>query len=267
MKTLGGFTFVWRGEDQDYNYKETILSLTQVCDEISVVAGGTDNTSEEVERLIYGYWLLYPAKKFHVQYITEQEWNAQVGREKLSYFSNKAADALNTDWILYVQADEVIHQDSYQHIRYAIQHDTVEAFFIKRWNLWQDPYHILEVPQERKPCSTEVIRLAKKHYRCVDDAESLGVPSAHIYGNIDTIEIFHMGFVRHKIKHLTKIKHMLTEVFLFGENDKRAEDCQEFIPERFFDPEKDIVPIHKPLPLVIQDWAEERYPDIKKPEF
>jgi hypothetical protein len=267
MKTLGGFTFVWRGNDQDYNFKETIRCLAEVCDEVAIVAGGPDGTYTDVVLLVLELLAEYPSKEFHTQMIDQKNWDAQVGREKLSYFSNQAADMLSSDWNIYVQCDEVLHEDSYQHILAAIEHDNVDAYFVKRWNLWRDPYHILEVPQERKPCSTEVIRLAKKQYRCVDDAESLGVPNVHVYGNIDTIEIFHMGFVRHKVKHLTKIKHMLTEVFLFGENDKRAEDCEEFQPDRFFDPEKDIVPIHKPLPKLIQQWAEERYPDIKKPEF
>ena len=66
-----------------------------------------------------------------------------------------------------------------------------------------------------------------------------------------------MGFVRDKKKMLVKIKHMLVDVFLHGENDKRAENCEEFMPERFFS-DDDIIPIPKKLPKFIQAWAEER---------
>jgi hypothetical protein len=267
MKTLGGFTFIWRGNDQDYCYKETIECLCQLCDQVAIIWGGPDRTREDVSEFLLIIGNKYPDVDIVGASMNQEDWDSQIGREKLSYFSNEAANMLETDWNIYLQCDEIIHEDSYQHIREAIEYDQIEAFLVKRWNLWQDPYHILEVPQERKPCSTEVVRLAKKQYRCIDDAESIGVPSAHVYGHIEMIEIFHMGFVRHKVKHLTKIKHMLTEVFLHGSNDTRAENCDEFIPERFFDPEKDVVPIHKPLPKIIQRWAEERYPDIKKPEF
>lgn len=266
MKTLGGFSFVWRGNDQDYNFKETIRCLAELCDEVAIVAGGPDNTYEEVVLVVLEMLAKYPSKEFHTQMIDQKDWDAQVGREKLSYFSNKAADMLTSDWNIYVQADEIIHEDSYDNIRQAIEHENVEAYLVPRYNLWQDPYHILNVEQARKPCSTEVIRLAKKQYRCVDDAESILAP-AHVFGKIDTIEIFHLGFVRDKIKHLVKIENMLVNVFLHGETDQRATNCDEFIPERWFDPAKDIIPIHKPLPKLIQQWAEERYPDIKKPEF
>jgi len=256
-KSLGGSTFVWRGIDQDYNFIETLDCLYELCDQVSVAVGGTDGTSQKVFE-----WARTKKKgKVLITYITQEDWNAQVGREKLSYFSNLAIEKLETDWNFYLQCDEILHEDSFETVRQAIEYP-VEAYFCRRLNLWKTPYQMLNVPQERKPCSTEVIRLARTQYRCVDDAESLGVGSVHIPGDIDNIMIFHMGFVRDQVKHLEKIRHMQVEVFLWGDFDVKAKDCDRLIPDRWFSPETDLIPIPRPLPKFIQKWVDDRYPNL-----
>lgn len=259
MKTLGGSTFVWRGDDQDYNYKETIHCLCELCDEVVIMAGGPDGTFWQCVEFTDSL------KQFHhkriiVSEISQKMWDSQQGREKLSYFSNMAIEKLKTDWVFYLQCDEILHEESFPFVRQAIEHD-VQAYFCRRLNLWRDPWHMLNVQQERKPCSTEVIRLARTQYRCVDDAESLGVPDVHIFGDIDLIQIFHMGFVRDPVKHLEKIRHMQTEVFLWGDYDEKAKNCDRLIPERWFS-DADLLPIPRPLPKFIRQWCESRYPDV-----
>jgi glycosyltransferase involved in cell wall biosynthesis len=261
MKTLGGASFVHNGITQDYNYRETIECLAELCDKVVIVdAGSTDGTYEDMVNLIDKLNKEYDTSytKIKLLRFTNEEWHEQVGREKLSYFSNKAIEALDTDWVFYLQMDEILHEDSFQYIRMAIEHD-VQAYFCRRLNLWRDPWHMLNVPQERKPCSTEVIRLARTCYRCVDDAESLGVPEVMVFGDIDLIQIYHMGFVRDQVKHLEKIRHMQVEVFLWGDYDEKAKNCDRLIPERWFS-DADLLPIPRPLPRFIQAWADERYP-------
>lgn len=250
MTTLGGSSFVWNGNIQDYNYKETTHCLSELCDKVVVVAGGVDGTYHDLQKYVEANKL----KNVTIVELPEDRWNAEHGREKLSYFSNIAIAHLTTDWNIYIQCDEILHEDSFPVIRMAIDQQA-EAFLVTRYNLWKDGEHMLNVPQDRKPCSTEVIRLARQRYRCVDDAEQIAAP-AHIFGKIDSIEIFHMGFVRNKKKMLVKIKNMLMNVFGW-ENDKRAENCEEFIPERFFS-DNDIIRIPKPLPKFIQAWSDER---------
>ena len=262
---LGGASFIHNGIKQDYHYKETIQCLADLCDEVVIVDAGSDDGTYEslidyIDQLNKEYDIGYT--KIKLLRFTNAEWHAERGREKLSYFSNKAIEALNSEYVFYLQMDEILHEDSFQYVHQAIKTGH-EAYFMRRLNLWKTPLMMLNVEQSRKPCSTEVIRLAKSHYRCVDDAESLGVPEVVIYGDIDLMTIFHYGFVRHPVKHLVKIKHMLTEVFLFGENDKRAENCDKFEPDRFFDPEKDLVPIPRKLPKFIQAWCKERYPELE----
>lgn len=265
MVSLGGSTFVWNGIKQDYNFIETLECLYELCDEIAVVFGGDDGTVDKVNEWFGNVLNREDGKTVHLYQVGKKEWDAQVGREKLSYFSNIAIEHLQTDWNFYLQCDEILHEDSFQAVRDAIEvagQYEVEAYFCRRLNLWKDPLHVLNVPQERKPCSTEVIRLAKTKYRCVDDAESIGAIQVHIPSEIDNIMIYHMGFVRDPVKHLVKIQHMQVEVFLWGDYDEKAKNCDRLIPERWFS-DADIIPIPKPLPKYIQAWVKERYPQLE----
>lgn len=255
MKTLGGVTFAWRNNDQDYHVCETLRSLVDFCDQVAIAVGGPDGTYEDVEKLIIdNKWQNVILIK-----ITQEMWDGQQGREKLSFFSNIAIEQLTTDYFCYIQADEMLHEASILYLRMAIE-TGYEAFFMRRLNLWKTPWLMLDVEQSRKPVSTEVIRLAKTNYRCVDDAEQIGCSQAVVYGGLDFMQIFHMGFVRHKVKHLVKIAHMQKEVFLWGDYDEKAKNCKEFQPQRWFS-DDDLIPIPRPLPKYITQWCAERYPE------
>jgi hypothetical protein len=258
MVSLGAATFCWNGNIQDYCFLQTIASLIYATDQIAIHAGGTDGTYEDIVK----YLSDNPTdKKVILTRLTEEEWKSVQGQEKLSVFSNVAIDNLDTDFFIYVQCDEVLDETSYPYIREAIKYD-VDAYFVRRWNMWKDDKHILNVEQNRKPCSDVVIRLARRGHHCVSDAESLGANNVMIFGEIDLIQIWHVGYIRDKVKHLEKIRHVQTEVFLWGDFDVKAKDCTEFQPERWFS-DADLLPIPKPLPVFIQAWAEERYPKLK----
>lgn len=265
--TLGGASMIWNGIKQDYHIIETLDCLYELCDEVSVSAGGDDGTWD----LVYKWALDHSDRKIHLYRIGEHDWIGQVGREKLSYFSNIAIEALTTDWFIYVQADECLHEQDFTTIRNAVNEanyvvslgdNQIDALMVRRLNLWKTPLQMLNVEQARKPVSTEVIRLCRKHCRCIDDAESCAANNVVIYGDIDDIQIWHTGFVRDPVKHLEKIRHMQTEVFLWGDFDVKAKDCTEFQPDRWFDPEKDLIPVPHPLPKYIKQWTRERYPEL-----
>ena len=254
MKKLGGVQFVRNAIIQDYCLKESLSSLLAVCDKVYIVdAGSTDGTQD----------LIASISNEHLTMITTEDdaWESVDGPIKLAYFANIAMDYAQRrgmDYLLYVQSDEVVHEDSFNNIRDAVEHGA-EAYVFNRYNLFKDPYHMLNVAQERKPCSTEVIRLAKARYRAYSDGEHLMVDHVSQFKSLNSIELFHAGFVRDPKKHLVKIKHMLTEVFKMG-MDVRAENCEEFQWDRFFR-EEDLISIPKKLPIFLQQWAKDRYPD------
>lgn len=249
-RTLGGSLFIRNGNKYDYCYREAILSLQAICDHVVVLdAGSDDGTQDELKKLANS--------KTTLIFCNNDEWEEQ-GRErfKLAYFTNKAMAFLDTDWHLNLQADEVIHENSYDAIREAISDDTAHGYWCKRINLWGSSEHELNVVNERKPVGTEVLRLARNGYQSVEDAQSIHCPSAK-WDYLNKIRMYHFGFVRNKYVHCEKIRHMITEIFNW-EMDKKVEAMDGvFDPWAHFSRE-DLIPIWEPLPEVVKEWAAER---------
>ena len=248
-KTLAGTLFVYRGRVFDYCFIESIQSLLECCDRVFVVAGGDDNTCEEILDTIHSERLI-------VKRLSDDEWNSQKGSQKLSYFTNMAIDMAERDGYRYQynqQADEILSEQSYEKITDAIAGNE-DAYFATRINLWKDPFHALEVPQERKPVSTHIIRIAKTKYRSVGDAESLGVPYASPVF-IDGIKIIHYGFVRKKDVMKKKVIHIQEEVFGM-DHDKKLDVSDVFQPELWFSDE-DLIPFNE-HPKLISEWIKSR---------
>lgn len=253
---LAGTTFIRNGLTYDYHFKETIECLLEFCDHVFVVDAGSDDLT--VDEIVFQYG---GDSKISLITLTEEDWLAQTGKEKLAHFSNIAIEAARKDgydYVFYLQADEIVHEKSYKAIREAIATGK-ESFMVTRHNLWGSPYRVLTVPQERKPCSTEVVRLAKTNYITVDDAENIGCADVD-FSYLDKIVIYHMGFVRRRSVMRAKIINMQENVFMV-DRDKKLDEEPVFNPWLWFDKERDTNIIKEPLPLLIRAWAEERAVD------
>lgn len=250
MITLGGSTFIYNGNRFDYNYRETITCLKSICDEVCIcVIPSDDGTLEEVMK--------FKDDKTKIIVIDEELWKATQGKERLSYFSNIAIANLSTDWNLYVQCDEIIHESSIPWIRQAINTKGAQSYMVRRINLWNTPYQELITKPSIQPCSVEVIRLAKTKFRCVDDGESLSVEDLS-FDFVDNIIIVHLGFVRKKDVMKAKVSWMQKEVFGMSDHDPKLDRADLFQPMDYFS-EEDLAPIKITLPKWIQQWAKERF--------
>ncbi len=241
--TLGGVLFIRNGEEFDYCYLQAMACLEELCDSVVVLdAGSDDNTLQQLSRNKSDKTLLVGLHK--------SEWDKQQGREKLAYFQNLAKSFLGTDFYFLLQGDEIIHEKSFPVIRTAIEKGW-EAFYCTRRNLWKDCNHELDVPQHRKPCSTEVIRLAKVKYDSVDDGESISAPAIMQY--VKDIEIWHYGFVRKKEVMKGKIINMQEGVFGI-DHDPKLDNMEVFDWSAWFK-EEDLKLITDPHPKFIKEWV------------
>jgi hypothetical protein len=231
----------------DYCAKETVLNMLEFSDYVIVCyVESTDGTLDLLKSI--------KNDKLEIIELTLSDWNFFEDKNRLSYITNIAiqrADNLGFQYVFSLQMDEILHENSYQSIKEAVNANH-EAYLINRINLWKDCNHQLEVPQHRKPCSTEVIRLAKSCYRTYDDAESFNAPAHWI---IDDAFIFHYGFVRKKEVMKDKIKNMQQVVFGMADYDQKLNDCEVFDADLWFSPEKDLIPIQMEHPKVIQEWT------------
>lgn len=245
-KTLGGTIFVRNAIEYDYCILEAIQCLKELCDEVVVVeCGSDDGTAEMLTKIV--------DEKTIVINLDKSEWFSRHGREKLAYFTNMAIGCLTTDYNINLQADEIIHEKSFLAIREAIN-TAGEAFYCTRKNLWKDCNHVLDVSHEKKPCSTEIIRLAKTNYKSVGDGESLEAPASTDF--IKEIVIWHYGFVRKKEVMKAKIMNMQDGVFEIP-HDPKLDNMEVFDWSAWFS-EEDLKPIKEEHPKFIQTWKSTR---------
>lgn len=112
---ISGFTMLRNGVKFDYPFREAILSLLPLVDELVVVVGkGEDTTLEEVQKLAS----THPKIKLH-----ESVWDENLRKHGaiLAQQTDLAMQYCTGDWGIYVQADEVYHEDDYAKIRSAIE--------------------------------------------------------------------------------------------------------------------------------------------------
>jgi glycosyltransferase involved in cell wall biosynthesis len=112
---ISGFTFIRNGTLLGYPFVASIRSLLPLCDEIIVnVPRSSDDTLEQVRAI----------GDSRIR-IIETEWdeNARKGGLILSHHTNLALKECSGDWCVYIQADEVLHEDTVPAMREAMQRE------------------------------------------------------------------------------------------------------------------------------------------------
>lgn len=247
MKKLGGVLFIKDGIKYDYCYRESISCLQAFCDEVIVIdAGSEDGTKEDLLSLSSETTTIISAEK--------ELWHKLHGREKISYYQNFALSFLNTEYYFLLQGDEIVHENSFEYIRMAIT-GRDEAYFCSRINLWGDCNSYINVPENRQPCSTKVIRLAKTKYESVGDGEGIEAPANNNF--TDNILIYHYGFVRKKEVMKSKVINMQENVFELGHHDPKLDKSEIFDSKLWFSGDE-LSHIQTAHPKFIQDWIKER---------
>lgn len=108
---ISGFTIARNVIKADYPIKEAIYSILPLCDELIVAVGKSDDNTLEY---IQGF--NEPKIK-----IIETVWDDTMreGGKVLAIETNKAFEQVNpkADWCIYIQADEVLHQDDYENLK------------------------------------------------------------------------------------------------------------------------------------------------------
>ncbi len=101
---ISGFTFIRNGIQLGYPFIQSIRSLLPLCDEIIVnVPRSTDATLEAVRAI----------GDARIK-IIETDWDESMrkGGLILSHHTNLALDQCTGDWCVYIQGDEVLHEDT-----------------------------------------------------------------------------------------------------------------------------------------------------------
>ena len=104
---LSGFTIVRNAVKLDFPIVPAIRSVLEVCDEVIVNVGKSDDDTRDLVAAIAD-----PRMR-----ILDTEWDFSKRNLMLSIETQRAMDACRGKWGIYIQADEVLHEDGARILR------------------------------------------------------------------------------------------------------------------------------------------------------
>jgi hypothetical protein len=151
---VSGLTIIRNGVRLNYPFIEAIRSALPICDEYIVVAGDSDD--ETLEHLAA---LNEPKLR-----IIHTQWSPLVSPQKylLAQQTNIGLGFCNGRWCLYLQANEVLHEDALPKLRHLMEthaeNPEIEAMLVERLTFWSDYRHYIPVYPRRFKYTPRIIR-------------------------------------------------------------------------------------------------------------
>jgi hypothetical protein len=127
MTSLSGYTLVRNVVKLNYPLEASILTYYPLCNEVVISYDPT--TEDGTEKYIQDLARRYPKIK-----PIPSPWNMDNHKDgtEITIQSNVALEACTSDWLLYVQADEAIHEGDQEAIRAAIRNPDINGVLFDR---------------------------------------------------------------------------------------------------------------------------------------
>ena len=189
---ISGFTIVRNGVKYAYPFKEAILSIVPLCDELIVNVGTSEDGTLDVVKSI---------KDGRIR-ILHKEWDdsLRVGGKLLSGETNLALKECSGDWCFYIQADEVLHEKYTPIVREAMEKywnvKTIEGLrflykhFYGSYDYFQDNYRRWYVREVR------VVKNRRGIVSWGDAMDFKHTDGSPVRARNVRAEIYHYGWVR-----------------------------------------------------------------------
>lgn len=210
---VSGFTIIRNGEIFAYPFKEAILSILPLCDEMIVNIGKSDDDTLKIISSIDNTKLK----------IFESEWDMNLkGGLVLSVETNKALKECTGDWCIYIQSDEVLHEKYHENVSEAmlkyLNDENTEGLrfrykhFYGSYDYYQDNYRKWYIKE------TRVIKNSENIISWGDAMDFRHKDGSKLKVKDINAEIYHYGWVRppdkllHKRKEFEKLYNKGEEV-------------------------------------------------------
>lgn len=249
MKTgIGGNVCVRNGFELDYCWVQAVESLLPVCDEVVVCdSDSIDGTREYAEHM---------AKREPKIRVINWPWPNPVGDwDWWVTWLNFSREHIKTPWHLQLDADEVLHENSYSRVLdFTRKNPNRSANFI-RYNFWLDSRHCAPIGH---CCAPIVTRLAPSNLWLPSDCYHPKGDRVLKIKKTTKMEICHYGFLRKREAYFRKAK--VVEIAFANNYDERLKAIENVTGNWM---EK--LPYPEPLitftgshPRVIHRWLKDR---------
>jgi hypothetical protein len=197
MPLLSGFTLVRNAVALDYPIVPAIRSMLEVCDEVVVNVGRSEDGTRDLVTAIGD-----PRVR-----ILDTEWDFSRGSEGLARETNRAMAACRGTWGLYVQADEVLHESGAallaQKAREWDDDRRVEGLLVDYLHFYGD-FHTLATNRHWYRREVRVVRLGRgggggdHDIRSFQDAQGfrVGPERRRVRARATGATMFHYGWAR-----------------------------------------------------------------------
>lgn len=199
---ISGFTIARNVIKADYPIKEAIYSILPLCDEVIVAVGKSeDNTLEYIRG--------FNEPKIK---IIETVWddNMREGGKVLAIETNKAFEQVSSlaDWCIYIQADEVLHDEDYEKLKTQLQFfkddSTIDGLLFDYVHF----YGSYDYVGDSRTWYRKEIRAIKnnKNIQSYKDAQGFRKNGEKLNVKPAFARIHHYGWVKHPKLQLEKLK-------------------------------------------------------------
>ncbi|MES2891390.1 MAG: glycosyltransferase family 2 protein [Bacteroidota bacterium] len=200
---VSGFTFVKNAVKYGYPVVESIQSILPMVDEMVVCLGDSEDATNELIATIDS-----PKIK-----IIHSEWDPSLraGGKVLAVETNKAMDATasDADWLFYIQADEVVHEQYHFAILKEMEkykNDARVEGFVFHYHHFYGSYQLIGDGRKWYSKEVRVIR-NDKSIRSYKDAQGFRfVDNRKLQVKLIDAYIYHYGWVRNPVTMLAKYK-------------------------------------------------------------
>jgi hypothetical protein len=246
---LGGSIFVRNAIKFDYCIIESLTSLLGVCDHVVVLECSSDDNTAK---------LLRKYKSSKLTLITDVYWPIAPDASRLAMLANMAKGCVDCDTHVMLQADEVIHEKSYDAIRRlaGVKH----SVSVRRVNFYGDPSrHVrYDIDLHLKPCDDHPTRIGPHALDALGDGESI-LKVDDVFD--ESIVFCHYGFVRDGLKLVDRTVASLEWFHNPPQMDNRFVQMQADRKYRYKEIMADdlLTEYQGTHPKLIQPWLQERW--------
>jgi hypothetical protein len=233
---LSGFSFVRNGDKLYYPFAESVRSILPIVDEFRIAVGRGDEDDKTRDKLasIDDPKIQIIDTKWEEEYFDRGIINAIQ--------TDIAKEACSGDWLLYLQADEVVHEKYLQVIearcRELLDDKRVEGLLFRYKHFWGD-YDHFHAGHGWYPEEIRIIRnrpdihswQSAQSFRRFDHYDNPRQPQGHHKLKVARVdaEIYHYGWVRPP--HLMQNKKRALDSVHWG--SKKAAEFYDAAPDEF----------------------------------